>query len=315
MNLQIRKAVLGPDDEIWVNIGNRARAEDPEFTPSTADEYRKWQKAPWFNPEGRFIAEFDGKPVGRVLGHVDKERAEKQGFLNGPAVIPEARRRGIGTALARRALESLKTRGMETVQGDAQGWNEAAQAFIETLRFKQVRVFSTMEADLAAIPHGVGESVTVQLELIDKSEEDARLLVRLENESFKEHFNHRDGTVEEAMFWFRSLKDLEVENDVCIAWVEDEPAGFIVYGIDHKDNRHLKKERGWLFSLGVLKSFRGQGIAKALMIHGMRELKAKGMKQAGLGVDDTNVTRAMRLYERLGFKVTRKYLTYERRLA
>jgi ribosomal protein S18 acetylase RimI-like enzyme len=46
----------------------------------------------------------------------------------------------------------------------------------------------------------------------------------------------------------------------------------------------------------------------------MRELKARGMKQAGLGVDNTNVTKAMRLYERLGFKTTRKYLTYERNL-
>ena len=52
-----------------------------------------------------------------------------------------------------------------------------------------------------------------------------------------------------------------------------------------------------------------------MMIHGMRELKAKGMKQAGLGVDDTNVTGAMRLYERLGFNTTRKHLTYERSLA
>jgi ribosomal protein S18 acetylase RimI-like enzyme len=206
---------------------------------------------------------------------------------------------------------------METVQGDAQGWNEAAQSFVKTLAFKQVRLFSTMETDLAAIPHGVGESDTARLELIGRTEENARLLVGLENDSFKEHFNHRDGTVAEvaeAMFWFKCMKDLEIESDICIAWVEEEPVGFLVYGIDHKDNRCLKKERGWLFSLGVLKPFRGQGVAKALMIYGMRELKARGMKQAGLGVDNTNVTKAMRLYERLGFKTTRKYLTYERNL-
>ncbi len=315
MNLHIREAVLGPDDEVWVDIGNRARAEDPEFTSQTASDYRTWQKAPWFSPEGRFIAELDGKPVGAVSGHVDKERTEKQGFLRGPEVIPAARRRGVGTALALRAFESLRARGMEMVQGHAQGWNVAAQAFVKKFGFKQVRVFSTMEADLATIPHGVGESDTARLELTGRTEEDARLLVGLENDSFKEHFNHRDGTVAEAMFWFNNLKELEMEIDICIARVEDKPAGFVIYGIDHKDNRHQKKERGWLFSLGVLKSFRGQGLAKALMIYGMRELKAKGMKQAGLGVDDTNVTSAMRLYERLGFKTMRKHLTYERSLA
>jgi hypothetical protein len=77
------------------------------------------------------------------------------------------------------------------------------------------------------------------------------LLVGLENDSFKEHFNHRDGTVAEAMFWFKNLTELEMEIDICIARVEEEPVGFIIYGIDHKDNRHQKKERGWLFSLGV----------------------------------------------------------------
>jgi hypothetical protein len=97
MNLHIREARLGPDDEVWVDIGNQARAEDPEFTPATVDEHRKWQKAPWFSPEGRFIAELDGKPVGTVSGHVDKERKEKRGFLRGPEVIPAARRRGVGT--------------------------------------------------------------------------------------------------------------------------------------------------------------------------------------------------------------------------
>jgi ribosomal protein S18 acetylase RimI-like enzyme len=44
----------------------------------------------------------------------------------------------------------------------------------------------------------------------------------------------------------------------------------------------------------------------------MRRLKAMGMTSAMLGVDDWNVTKAMHLYEKVGFKVAKKDLAYER---
>jgi len=49
-----------------------------------------------------------------------------------------------------------------------------------------------------------------------------------------------------------------------------------------------------------------------LMLHGMNQLKAKGITAVMLGVDDSNVTKAMRLYEKLGFKVARKEMVYEK---
>ncbi len=48
------------------------------------------------------------------------------------------------------------------------------------------------------------------------------------------------------------------------------------------------------------------------MLWGMETLKAKGMTTAMLGVDDLNVTKAMKLYEKVGFKVAKKDLTYEK---
>jgi len=314
MGLELRKFVLGRDEGVWVDIQNRANQEDPEHVPETAEEFSKWEKAPWFNPDGRFIAERDGLPVGLVLAHIDKRREEKLGFLVGPDVVPEARRQGVGTVLANRALASLRSRGMERAQAAIADWSRAGLEFIKTFGFRQVRLFSTMEAGLDPLLEGVGENRDVRISLIGLDDDDARLLTRLENESFKEHFNHRDGTLEETMFWFKNMTDLDIWAEVCIAYVGEEPAGYLVYGIDHKDIRHLGKKRGVLFSIGVLKPHRGKGIAKAVMLHGMRVLKDKGMTSAGLGVDDSNVTNAFRLYESLGFKVTRKHHTFERQL-
>jgi ribosomal protein S18 acetylase RimI-like enzyme len=55
-----------------------------------------------------------------------------------------------------------------------------------------------------------------------------------------------------------------------------------------------------------------KGIGTRLMLHGLVTLKAKGMTKAELGVDDFNPTKAMKLYEKVGFKVVKKDLTYEK---
>jgi ribosomal protein S18 acetylase RimI-like enzyme len=66
--------------------------------------------------------------------------------------------------------------------------------------------------------------------------------------------------------------------------------------------------------IGVLKPYRRKGIGTRLMLQGMETLKAKGMTTAMLGVDDWNVTKAMKLYEKVGFNVTKKDFTYERNI-
>ncbi len=42
--------------------------------------------------------------------------------------------------------------------------------------------------------------------------------------------------------------------------------------------------------------------------------KAKGMTVGMLGVDDWNVTKAMQLYEKVGFKVAKKDVAYEKNI-
>jgi ribosomal protein S18 acetylase RimI-like enzyme len=64
--------------------------------------------------------------------------------------------------------------------------------------------------------------------------------------------------------------------------------------------------------IGVLKPHRRKGIGTRLMLHGMNLLNAKGMTVAMLAVDDWNVTKAMRLYQKVGFKVAKKDVAYEK---
>jgi ribosomal protein S18 acetylase RimI-like enzyme len=90
------------------------------------------------------------------------------------------------------------------------------------------------------------------------------------------------------------------------------PVGLVSASFDPRENAHLKKNRGFLLGLGVLKAYRGQGIAKALLIRGMQALKESGMEETDLTVDDENPVKAIRIYLGLGFQVVRKILSYER---
>jgi len=64
----------------------------------------------------------------------------------------------------------------------------------------------------------------------------------------------------------------------------------------------------------VLKPLRIKGIGTSLMQQGMEFLKSKGMTDVELGVDDSNPTKAIELYKKVGFKVVFKDLTYLRKI-
>jgi mycothiol synthase len=73
-------------------------------------------------------------------------------------------------------------------------------------------------------------------------------------------------------------------------------------------------ELGWVSVLGVRGPWRGRGIGLALLEHAFAELRSRGKRRVGLGVDASNPTGAVRLYERAGMSVIRRSDIYERRL-
>lgn len=115
--LKIRSFVEGEDEEVWIRIQNEAYKEHEDFRPDTMEGIEVWKKSPNFDSTGIFIAELDGKPAGAVNAYIDRKRKEKMGFLRTLGVVPEFRKRGVGRRLVETAIESLKERGMESVQG------------------------------------------------------------------------------------------------------------------------------------------------------------------------------------------------------
>jgi len=94
--------------------------------------------------------------------------------------------------------------------------------------------------------------------------------------------------------------------NVIVALSDDKIIGYVNPVIDGKE--------GWIGGVGVVPSSRGKGIGKMLMLAAEEFCKSKGVSEMSLEVIEGNL-RAQRLYERLGYTGTRKYLTAEGRPA
>lgn len=308
--LNIRRFVQGKDEELWVSVWNEAFQEFEDFRNYTAEEMRIREKSPEFDATGMFLAEFDGEVVGCVNAYVDRQRKEKKGFIRTLGVVPKFRRRGIGRKLAEIAMTSLKERGMQTIEAYAVEKQPAASRLWARLQFRLVRTFSLMKRDLVGIPMGIGENHEVSMRQLDQtSEDDIELLNNLENETFSEHYNFRPSTVDETRY-FLTQEPTFRDQEWLLAALRKVPIGYIGIGIDKKYNEERGTRIGWILDIGVLKPQRRRGIGTRLMIEGLEVLKAKGMEEAMLGVDDQNPTEAIKLYEKVGFKVRRKDYAY-----
>jgi len=301
--LKVRRFVLGMDEADWLKVWNAVFGVRWDLAPMTVEEMRLMEKSPDFDSGGRFVAEVDGQPVGIVHAYVDKLREEKKGFVRNFGVVPEFRGQG-----------KLKNRGMKVAQSSADSDQEDILRLWESLGFKLVRRFSLMTRDIVGLQSDIEKNMEVVLKPLRRdADEDLEMLNRLDNECFKEHFNWRRSPLERTVYLLREDPFFKVQ-EWFFAILNGKHVGYIGIGIDESYNAEKNAKCGWVLDIGVLKSYRNTGIGTKLMLHGMNLLKAKGMTVAMLGVDDWNVTKAMRLYEKVGFKVARKEVAYEKNI-
>jgi ribosomal protein S18 acetylase RimI-like enzyme len=312
--LKIRRFILGRDEADWVQVQNAIFGMNPGWRPFTLEEFKRDEKSPEFDSEGRLIAELDGNPVGIVHAHVDKPREEKRGFVNWFGVIPEHRGQGIEEKLAETAIKELKNRGMKVVQSYVNGEPEEDIRMWKNMGFKLIRTGSLMTKELAELPEVEKNMEVVLKPLRKEADEDLETLNLLYNECFKEGFLWRPKPLRNTVYEVREYPFVKTEGWF-FALLRGKHVGFVGASINDQYNTAKRAKYGWISSIGVLKPYRKTGIGTRLILHGMNFLKANGMTTAILGVDDWNVTKAKQLYEKVGFKVIWKESSYEKNIA
>lgn len=90
--------------------------------------------------------------------------------------------------------------------------------------------------------------------------------------------------------------------NVLVALNKGEIVGYV--------NPVVNKHEGWIGGVGVLSEFRRQGIGTSLMKAAEHECKKKGVRVISLEVIEGN-NPAQGLYDKLGYVVTRKYVSAE----
>ena len=94
--------------------------------------------------------------------------------------------------------------------------------------------------------------------------------------------------------------------------MDRENVGYIGVSIDEKYNIEKNVKNWFILSIGVLKPYRRKGIGTSLMLQGLKSLQTRGMTKAMLDVDDLNPTKTVKLYEKIGFQVVKKYQFWEK---
>jgi Raf kinase inhibitor-like YbhB/YbcL family protein len=97
-----------------------------------------------------------------------------------------------------------------------------------------------------------------------------------------------------------------------VAWAADEVAGSVMTMVWHDENAELGIRRAWLEHVSVRRPWRRQGLASALIVATLRMLKAGGYDEAMLGVHGENPTGALGLYEKVGFRVHRRWAMWRK---
>ncbi len=278
----------------------------------------EWE-VPDFNPETdiRLVFTEDGMLVG--YGEVwDTEAPHVRAHTWG-RVHPDFTGRGIGSALLRweeeRAREAIVKAPPEArlvmLHGILHG-DDLAQALLRANGFQVVRHFWRMLIELdrpiptPVWPEGIGVRTFVP-------GQDDRALVAAIRDAFRDHWGYVEAPFEQDLTNTRHWYEKDERFDPSLWFLavdQDEIAGVALSRKWHAED----SEMGWVNTLGVRRPWRRRGIGLALLHHAFRELKERGKKRVGLGVDSSSLTGATRLYERAGMHTFRQDDSFEKEL-
>ncbi|MBX2876105.1 MAG: GNAT family N-acetyltransferase [Saprospiraceae bacterium] len=111
-------------------------------------------------------------------------------------------------------------------------------------------------------------------------------------------------------YWADRFKAARVELALSYgAFVGDQLVGFIIHGIDQYKDLRTAFNTG----TGVIPEYRGQQLVDQIYTYSIPLLQKDGIQQCALEVIQDN-HRAIRVYERIGFSITRDFLCFKGQL-
>jgi mycothiol synthase len=321
MNEDIIIRTYRPEDmPALVTLTNEADACDKMERATTLAETEHDMATPNYCPETDcFLARENGRLVGFADIFMRVGDAESTCYSWG-LVHPEWRRRGLGLRLmetiyqrATKRLDEIE-RGTVHFQGGARSEEIGRRALFEAFGMQPVRYFVNLARPLNGDLPAVEIPAGYRLRPFER-ERDTETVWRVENTAFRDHWGAADIPLEEFIHYQLELSHFRPELSVV---AEEEATGQVV-GLSMNQIspdwiKQTGRQEGYVHTLAVLRQARGKGLGTALLVHSLHVLHQEGMEGAHLNADADNLTGAMRLYERVGFRVRRTFISYRKSL-
>jgi mycothiol synthase len=304
-----------------VALINGADAIDHLDYSRTEDEIRASLSMPGSDPLTQAVIvegpQIEGVPSGVPLGWgryvtVDDQPGDERIYQFGLLAHPAARPYGVELAITRRIVEMIRDHnaqperppiGKVSLISDAREERTTLREALGAVGLREVRQGWVMEMPLDGLAQQPAQVAGVRLRAYEHPEDDRRVHEAYDN-SFIDHFEYHALPAE--MFDYMMSRPA-IRHDISwLAEVEGEPgkiAGFCVCAIKEDENRRKGRSEGWIELLGTIRGWRGKGLGRSLLLHGLHSLKSAGIETALLGVDSESPTGANRLYESVGFRV------------
>jgi ribosomal protein S18 acetylase RimI-like enzyme len=121
------------------------------------------------------------------------------------------------------------------------------------------------------------------------------------NDAFAEHYRWMREPLEE----WRALRHNEFAPE--LTFIVRREGRAVAASVNYRS-----RNDGYIGMLGVRRAWRRRGLATALLLHSFAAFQRAGVTRALLGVDSENADDAVRIYEAVGMRVTRRNEFYSR---
>jgi mycothiol synthase len=305
MTVELRAPTLD-DVEALTDLVNRDADELYGERDETPDSIALWLTGPGLDPaKDSRIALVDGE----IRGYVDID-ADPDPIYWVDLRVPPSEDASVREALADWAEAQASQRGSGKAGGLARFYTASLDGptnrELEARGYRLIRHSYRMqiefEGDLAE--PSWPEGVTVRAGARD----DAQLAYEVQMETFADSWEFNRTPFDEWSHWMTSYEGFDPS-----LWFVAEEAGELA-GVSLCRFHDADKSLGWVSVLGVRRPWRRRGLGRALLLHTLREFRARGARGVGLGVDAESLTGANLLYESVGMQVARQNDIYEKEL-
>ena len=317
--LVFRKFAGEKDYPAMLDVIDGAKVEDEVERSTTIDDiantYNHLENCDPFSD--MLMAEVDGKMVAYSRVTWGRQPDDETFYFTFGFLLPEWRRKGIGSAMLTWTEERLRQiasehtwSGKRFFQAGAADTEKGATALFEKYGYKPARYELSMKRlvtdPLPDAPMPAG------LEVRPVQPEHIRPIWDAMQEAFRDHWGYVPGTEIDYQGW---QGESSFQPDLWkVAWDGAQVAGMVLNFIDHPENEEYERLRGYTEGISVRRPWRKRGLARSLIVQSINMFKDMGMTETALGVDSQNLSGAFRLYQGVGYKKIKQYVIYRKPL-